>query len=746
MRGRRFRKLMSARLAIRSFVLAAIIGAAAALLPAMAADKTETKDAADTGSDDYIVAVFVSSQPGTVVQVIEAIKHLTLARAKEINAKGGINGHKVRVKFFDDDEEVEKTIKQVETALADERLIAMFGLWNSTRGAEVVERIGKSGVPMISEMSVNSLFAGYDNIFTLTRAVNDEIRVFKRFVETKYLRPAFVGLEGDLYTEAYEKALKELSDLTFLVSSNWVPNRDDLDDVAAERAIADLIAKDPDVLCLSIGSARGAAFVEKMIEAGLDIPIFVGAGSAERILKVPAAAEYKGEIYQITDGVPYVDNERLAQLSRRSDFAGSDAQFGRDAVGYGVRYGDILAMIVDAARSSETSDIPSLREHIGKVLRSFASGKKVYRGLWQDWSFTAERASAETPLLVWRPANHEKLILAPIQFLNTGSSWEEVPVLYVNLDMVRIFRIDSSDKSFHAEFYFSMTSERNIGIEAIEFTNAYRGQVSNKPLISVRQIHSGNVAAGFDPGLKLYKVAGKFMFQPDLANFPFDQQQFSITFQPVSTASPFFIQPPNPTVLDRDFEIDDWTLLDEYVGSDQDIISTIQNYVSEQKIIPFYKFNYTLLVKRVAVDYYLRVVFPLLFILLVVYFSIFIPDSRFESVVALQVTALLSTIALYLAIPKLDSDTATLSDTIFVSTELVIALMIGLSILRLNTAHRENSRFGVVLAFTQGILFPMLVIGLFGYVLVKSSEGTDLLTNLYNQIQTWKLAGAAGKS
>ena len=56
--------------------------------------------------------------------------------------------------------------------------------------------------------------------------------------------------------------------------------------------------------------------------------------------------------------------------------------------------------------------------------------------------------------------------------------------------------------------------------------------------------------------------------------------------------------------------------------------------------------------KRQTTDYFLRVVVPLGFILIVAYLSIFIPRAHFEAIVTIQVTALLSAVALYLALPK----------------------------------------------------------------------------------------------
>ena len=87
---------------------------------------------------------------------------------------------------------------------------------------------------------------------------------------------------------------------------------------------------------------------------------------------------------------------------------------------------------------------------------------------------------------------------------------------------------------------------------------------------------------------------------------------------------------------------------------------------------------------RQTTDYFLRVVVPLTFILIVAYLSIFIPRTNFEAIVTIQVTALLSAVALYLALPKIDADTTTLSDRIFLFTYMSVSVMIAISIMRIN--------------------------------------------------------------
>jgi hypothetical protein len=121
--------------------------------------------------------------------------------------------------------------------------------------------------------------------------------------------------------------------------------------------------------------------------------------------------------------------------------------------------------------------------------------------------------------------------------------------------------------------------------------------------------------------------------------------------------------------------------------------------------------------QRAATDYYLRVVIPLIFILIVAYLSIFIPKVNFEAIITIQVTALLSAVALYLAIPKVDSETATISDKIFLFDYMAVSLMIGLSIIRVNPWLSRIPGIGALVALVHIIVLPIMVLAMVAYTL-----------------------------
>ncbi len=702
---------------------------------------------------EYTIAIHVShdkesSCTGPVE--VDAIKDLVPRRVALLNKAGGIRGQPIRFVFFDDCEKVAQTKANVTEALSGENVIAMIGLWDSSRGAEVINDIGKSGIPLISELSVETLFSAYPNVYTLTRSVRHEQLVFQQFVEEEpFRRIAFFGLEDDLYTKAYFDYIAASSLGPSLVSKEWIKREGETPSERFESVVNEIKRARPDLLFLSIGSDRGAAFLRRLADQGIKIPVFLGRGSARDMQTAYGGVEaYEGDIYELAEGgIANLLNERLEHLKRQPLFRQVARKYNNESkpLGYGVRYGDLVALVAEAAAEGVKPDdvaglsVPAVRERIAKALARLAEGRKVWRGWAQDWSFTPERASSERSLLVWRPPGQTTTILAPNQYVQTGSGLAKVPVFSVHLDMLRIYRVDTSDKSFEADFFFTLRSDSGIPEDSIGFTNAYRGAGTNSRLVNIQQIHK-EPAGAMLPTTRIFKVSGKFVFEPDLRKFPFDEQVFSISFQPESTSSPFLLQPPSEQLLGYKFSVDGWTIQDRYVGSNDLIIRSVAGKMSEERIIPYYNFNYTWVMKRQIVDYILRVLVPLAFILIVAYLANFIPRQDFHATIAIQVTALLSAIALYLALNQPSADDATLSDQIFVVAYASISTMIALSIFEVNPVLAGSRTIRWSVYFVQIYLLPLVVLGILSYVIFLAASDFSLVEAIarkWRALMTW---------
>ena len=315
--------------------------------------------------------------------------------------------------------------------------------------------------------------------------------------------------------------------------------------------------------------------------------------------------------------------------------------------------------------------------------------------------------------------------LAPLQFLRLRTdTLRKIDTLYLDIDLIRTYRVDDNDKSFFADFYLSMRGN-NASIKQLEFVNAFLDPKTSDRQMTVRTLHEAGPSEVYPPEMNIYLVSGKFTFDPRLASYPFDTQRFAIYIQPKSSDNPFIVQPPPHSLRDKNVETDGWVPRDQYVGYEEDFVPTIDAWTFRQSIVPFYKASFVWLMQRQTTDYYLRVVVPLAFILAVAYMSIFIPLSHFEAIVTIQVTALLSAVALYLALPKVDAgDGTTMSDRIFLFIYTAVSLMIVLSILRITRPVAHTRWLSKAIGLVQVVVIPLMVVAMTIYV-YRISLGED---------------------
>jgi hypothetical protein len=478
--------------------------------------------------------------------------------------------------------------------------------------------------------------------------------------------------------------------------------------------------------------------------AGITVPLFVG-GRLEDIFRSPDVS-YAGDVYQITRSeLPNLYNNRVRKLlfrERPKDwvFNGERNQDAFDrienqceerssksatnvlsrsnlrAIGLGLEFRDMIAMIADIVNSTKPAvdpdDIEAIRKRIvSGIPQSFASGKGIFKGSLEDWSFRpSSRTTVRTPFIIARPKDVNTQQLAALQYVPLKDNrLRKIPTLYLEIDLIRIFRIDDTEKSFGADFYLSMSDENNPNIDTIEFANAFLDPKNNTRQISIQVLHEGVQSDIYPKHMKVYEVSGKFMLDPSYKNYPFDVQRFTIELRPKKGEFPFIIQPLQAELRNKQFDAEGWESKGEYVSYDQDFIPIVDTRTLESRIIPFYKGSFVWVLKRSANDYFLRVVVPLCFIMIVAYLAIFISTSRFESIANIQVTALLSAVALYITTPKVDSDTATLSDSIFVFNYMILCLMIGISILRVNGLVANTLHLKRALAILHVVFIPFFV-------------------------------------
>ena len=82
--------------------------------------------------------------------------------------------------------------------------------------------IGASGIPFLSDITVNSIFEKQANVFTMRPSQDDErVPVMAAFIKARDIqRPAFVGLKGQLFSTSLGDGLKSVGDGASLVADH----------------------------------------------------------------------------------------------------------------------------------------------------------------------------------------------------------------------------------------------------------------------------------------------------------------------------------------------------------------------------------------------------------------------------------------------------------------------------------------------------------------------------------------------
>ncbi len=717
---------------------------------AVTSNETKAAGPSPTGPH-YTIAVHLSSDGQR--REPRAIKEFINHRVGEINAQGGILGRRLKARFFDDRDEDLQTVQNAQASLADPRLIAMLGVWSSSRGSQIVDSIGKARVPFISEMSVEALFKEYSSVYSLAHSVREEADVFLALARKKKIRRiAYAGFSNDLFTNSYLSHLINADDGPGIVSTFWETDETQIADY--DRAIDEMVLARADLVVLALGSKLGARFLSRMAKRSVRLPVFISYGSIGSALNSAEGAEkFGGTLFELsTGGVANLNNERIKRLARelgiklrgRGDGASS---YGARELGYGARYADLVQLIADAAsgKLAKAGDdtgwnarlddsIAAVRKRITSGLSTLREGRRYWEGRAQYWAFTGDRATSERATLLWRLPGQTQPVLHPAQFIRVDGQMKEVPVLYLHLDMVRMFEVDTNERRFDAEFYLTLRSHAKLDISAIDFTNAFRSNTAAKP-IRWREVatYYDDVDSGLGPR-RIYHVTGRFAFKPDLAKYPFDEQLVTISFQSAGADSIFILQPPGEALRQKQFEVEDWKLISHYVGTTDRIITSVRGRQLEEHVIPYYNFNYTWVMRREVIDYLVRVVVPLTFILIVAYLAAFIPRHEFNATVAIQVTALLSAIALYFALNQPNSDEVTLSDKIFVCAYAIVSLMIALSIFEVReTGRGEGTSRGdelTMLRAGQIYAVPILTLAAIGWMIASAATDRSIAEGL----------------
>lgn len=210
-----------------------------------------------------------------------------------INAKGGINGRKLRLKVYDDQGDPSKTTNAATRLAYNDKAAAIICSYSSAAAAAAAAIAGQARIPMVTSAQVDSLtdksqpWSGW--VFRSTPGSSATVSFLAGFVEQKgYKRVAISHSSLDYGTSAASAVKKSLQGAGVTVDgdASLPPTISD-----ASKEAARLVASHPDAVVSFDYPSPTAQIIKALRNLGYDGPIIANqSGMNQSVFAIAGAA------------------------------------------------------------------------------------------------------------------------------------------------------------------------------------------------------------------------------------------------------------------------------------------------------------------------------------------------------------------------------------------------------------------------------------------------------------------------
>ena len=320
------------------------------------------------------------------------------------------------------------------------------------------------------------------------------------------------------------------------------------------------------------------------------------------------------------------------------------------------------------SKNSEDIDNENFLSETRKRLSKLDGSKDVFAGSGDLIYFKNQSRPLATNYLVEIKNSAEKnlkMSLFERQLITKKDEKKIVDVSYPNFDFIDIKDISIEDNTFKSNFYFELTTKYKSGIDIIRFNNI----IDNDP--EIKLIKSEKLEN--DYFYFRYYVSAEFYFFSRAESYPFDIQNIFISYSIIDDQKYGILDGIKNQDIDRKFNSHGWNISSVRSG----VIRKKENYH------PHFKDSYVLISEENRISYIMsrkssftviKILIPLLFLIALVVYGMYLPAEQIDRVIALLTTSFLSGIALYFSTERPNPLTLTIVDYIFIIFYLIVGL------------------------------------------------------------------------
>ena len=355
------------------------------------------------------------------------------------------------------------------------------------------------------------------------------------------------------------------------------------------------------------------------------------------------------------------------------------------------------------SKNSEGIDNENFLSETRKRLSKLDGSKDVFAGSGDLIYFKNQSRPLATNYLVEIKNSEEKnlkMSLFERQLITKKDEKKIVDVSYPNFDFLDIKDISIEDNTFKSNFYFELTTKHKSGIDIIRFNNI----IDNDP--EIKLIKSEKVEN--DYFYFRYYISAEFYFFSRAESYPFDIQNIFISYSIIDDQKYGILDGIKNQDIDRKFNSHGWNISSVRSG----VIRKKENYH------PHFKDSYVLISEENRISYIMsrkssftviKILIPLLFLIALVVYGMYLPAEQIDRVIALLTTSFLSGIALYFSTERPNPLTLTIVDYIFI----IFYLIVGLASVSVFVFDFFQDYYITGLAYSRLVLLLLTIVSIF---------------------------------
>ena len=303
-------------------------------------------------------------------------------------------------------------------------------------------------------------------------------------------------------------------------------------------------------------------------------------------------------------------------------------------------------------------------------------------------AFDADRMNRSRSVTLLERSNSDREpSLYPIQITANGD-WQQV--VQMQFQPLWFGEVEEAKGTFECDFILSLWApETDINFEELVFPTSVGKPELSKLAVAKRALKQPSESAhGPNPSnfSSAIRIRGKFRFDPDVANYPFDRQEFCIAIELSGSSASYALQPSFVGSIRPDIA-DGWSVIDSKTGR-RSWTTPIQSGAQKRTWEVREGVTFRLILKRMRPDIIPRSVLPAAFLIVVTWLTSFWTDP--VQVAGILVNALLACIGLYFSESKPIPGRTTLVDRLFMVCYGLIGFRLGAVIATFGSSSSEE--------------------------------------------------------